>query len=85
MSEDLHRETVPRSQLWPFVIWGYYGTPIMENQMEKKMEKWKLWFYRGCIGDIVFIWDTLVPIIECLFVGSSWTGYIRLYMVKEGL
>ena len=19
-------------------LWGYYGTPIMENQMEKKME-----------------------------------------------
>ena len=35
-------------------MWGYYGTPIMENQMEKWKMTWKLGLYRGYIGDIVF-------------------------------
>ena len=38
--------------------------PIMENQMDKKMErKWKLGLYRGYVNRISF-GDTMVPNIE---------------------
>ena len=38
------------------VIWGYYGTPITENQMDKRMENEMEAgvIYTGYIGDIVF-------------------------------
>ena len=38
--------------------------------MEKNMEKWKLWFYRGCVGDIVFYLGILwYPLLSVFLLG----------------